>query len=73
MGDSSLRFESFSNKTEPKKMEAFIKCYELLNKYCYKIFNDSFLAEYNENFKSDYPNYKSFLMDRLGYIYYVIK
>jgi hypothetical protein len=73
MGDSSLRFESFSNKTEPKKMEAFIKCNELLNKYCYKIFNDSFLAEYNENFKSDYPNYKSFLMDRLGYIYYVIK
>jgi hypothetical protein len=52
-------------------MEDFIKCFELLNKDCYKIFNNSFLAEYNENFKSNYPNYGSFIMDRLGYINYV--
>jgi hypothetical protein len=73
MGDPSLRTESFSNKTEPKKMEDFIKCYELLTKDCYKIFNNSFLAEYNENYKSDYPNYGSFIMDRLGNIDYVSK
>jgi hypothetical protein len=73
MSDTSLRVESFSNKTEPQKMGNYIKCYQLLNKDCYKIFNDSFLAEYNQNFKSDYPNYGSFIMDRLGYIDYVSK
>ncbi len=73
MSDTSLRMESFSNKTEPKKMEEFIKCYELLSKDCYKVFNNSFLAEYNQYFKSDYTNYGSFIMERLGYIDYVSK
>jgi hypothetical protein len=71
MTATSLRIESFSNKTEPKKMEDFIKCYELLSKDCYKVFNNSLLAEYNQYFKSDYPNYGSFITDRLGFIDYV--
>ncbi len=73
MNQSSMRVESYSNKTEPKKMEDYIKCFELLTKDCYKTFNDSFLAEYNEKYKSDYPNYGSFIMERLGYTYYVRK
>ncbi len=70
MSDTSLRIESFSNKTEPKKMEDFIKCYELLSKDCYKILNDSFLDEYekDEYSKSDYHNYGSFILVRLGYV-----
>jgi hypothetical protein len=73
MSETSLRIESFSDKTEPKKMEDFIKCYELLSKDCYKIFNGSFFDEYNQNFKSNYPDYGRFIMSRLGDIDYVSK
>jgi hypothetical protein len=58
MSSSNARNDSLSNKTEPKKLEDYLKCFELLSKDCVKKLND--LAEFN-----------NFVFERLGYIYYV--
>jgi hypothetical protein len=72
MRSSFARNDSFSNKTEPKKLEDYLKCFELLSKDCVKKFNDSFNEEYKEYYvRNDLPEFKNFVFERLGYIYYV--
>ncbi len=74
MSNIHQRTESYSDKTEPKKLEDYMKCFELLSKDCYKKFNDSLIEEYKQYLiynGNGLSNYKSFVFDRMGYIYYV--
>jgi hypothetical protein len=71
MGNTYQRTESYSDKTEPKKLDNYMKCFELLSKDCCKKFNDSLIDECKKYYENDLSNYKSFVFDRMGYIYYV--
>jgi hypothetical protein len=71
MSSTYQRTESYSNKTEPKKLDDYMKCFELLSKDCVKKFNDSLIEVYKQYYENDLLDYKSFVFDKMGYIYYV--